>query len=272
MAIDFEKVPAYVKKEIAAPKAVVRKGSSGATVRRIQEWLQFHDVSTAIDGQYGPATAACVRDFQKGRGLSGTGTVNRVTWEALVEPLSSSLREPEVPAGEDASLTVQRVAEQHLEQGPIEVGGPNSGPWVRVYCSGNDGPDWAWCAGFVTLIMQQAFFYRNERVPIRGSVSCDTLAAQAQVAGRFISGRSVKSGKTTWADIGGPCLFLLKRTSDDWVHTGLVTGMQTSAQGTIFETIEGNTNNNGSREGIKATARKRSLYGSNYDFVRLANV
>lgn len=270
MAINFDKIPAYVKKEISAPAKVVKIGSGGTVVRRIQEWLQYHEFSTAIDGQYGPATASCVRDFQRHKELSVTGTVNKMTWQALVEPLNRSLREPSVDTDEDASLTVKRVAEQHLEQRPVEIGGPNSGPWVRVYCAGNDGPDWPWCAGFVTLIMQQAFFYRDEPVPIPGSVSCDTLAAQARRVDRFVSGKSIHNGKLSWSDMGGPCLFLRKKTSNDWVHTGLVIGAEENSQGLIFQTIEGNTNNNGSRDGFKASSRKRSLARADYDFVRLS--
>ncbi len=272
MAMNFDRVPSYVKKEIAPPKNVVRSGASGIAVKRIQEWLQFHEFSTAIDGQYGPATASCVKDFQNEMGLSKTGTVNKSTWETLVGPLTRSLSEPVIEGNEDAALTVKRVAEQHLAQGPIEIGGPNCGPWVRVYCAGNDGPEWAWCAGFVTLIMQQAYFYRGEKVPISGSVSCDTIAAQAQLSDRFVTGKSIKTGKRKWADVGGPCFFLLKRTDNNWVHTGLVTDAQSTSNGMIFQTIEGNTNNNGSREGFKATFRKRSLAGADYDFVRLSEI
>ena len=143
---------------------------------------------------------------------------------------------------------------------------------MRVCCGGNDGPEWAWCAGFVTLIMQQAYFYRGEKVPISGSVSCDTIAAQVRLSNRFVTGKSINAGKRQWADVGGPCFFLLKRTDNDWVHTGLVTGVQSTSNGMKFQTIEGNTNNNGCREGFKATSRKRSLAGADYDFVRLSEI
>lgn len=270
MAINFERVPPYVRKEIEAPAKMVKSGARGMTVQRIQEWLQYHEFSTAIDADYGPATAARVREFQSARNLKTTGSVNKDTWHALVDPMLNSLREPAIKRGESAVSTVSAVAAQHLEQTPIEIGGPNRGPWVRLYCGGHDGAEWAWCAGFVTLIVQQAYFYRSEKVPFAGSVSCDTIAAQAKSAGLFVTGKSVNRGDVAWNEFDGACIFLLRRTDTDWVHTGFATSASKSGGNLVFETVEGNTNNNGSREGFKATSRIRALSGSNYDFVRLA--
>ncbi|MBX2881478.1 MAG: peptidoglycan-binding protein [Granulosicoccus sp.] len=270
MAMNFNRVPSYVRKEIEAPKKVVKSGARGMAVQRIQEWLQYHDFSTAIDADFGPATATRVREFQSVHGLKTTGTVNRDTWRLLVEPMLSSLKEPTINHDDTAVSTVSLVAAQHLAQTPIEIGGPNRGPWVRLYCGGNDGDEWAWCAGFVTLIVQQAYFYRSEKVPFSGSVSCDTIAAQARSAGLFVSGKSIYKGDVSWDDFGGMSIFLLRRTDTDWVHTGFATGANKSSGNLVFETVEGNTNNNGSREGIKATSRIRSLSGSNYDFISLA--
>lgn len=270
MAINFERVPSYVRKEIQAPKKLVKSGSRGMTVKRIQEWLQYHEYSTAIDADYGPATEARVREFQSSRNIQATGSINTDTWHALVEPMLNSLEKPAIKSSDSPVSTVGIVAAQHLAQMPIEIGGPNCGPWVRLYCGGNDGAEWAWCAGFVTLIVQQAYFYRSEKVPFAGSVSCDTIAAQAKSAGLFVSGKSVSRGDVSWSDFGGACLFLLRRTDTDWVHTGFATSASKSGNNLVFETVEGNTNNNGSREGFKATSRVRALSGSNYDFVRLA--
>lgn len=269
MAINFNRVPGYVRKEISPPGKVINNGSYGSNVQRIQEWLQAHDFSTEIDGKFGPATSACVKGFQESADLKPTGSVNNKTWQALVKPMALSLREPEISSMESPQGTVLRVAKQHLAQKPIEIGGPNCGPWVRLYCGGNNGPEWAWCAGFVTLIMQQAYFYREQKVPIEGSVSCDSIAAQAKREKLFVSGRSLISGKADWADFGNACIFLKRRTSTDWTHTGFAHSANAVGKEIIFQSIEGNTNNNGSRDGFKATARTRSLSGGNYDFVHL---
>ena len=61
MAINFDKVPSYIRREIETPAKVVSSGAKNTTVRRIQEWLNFHQCRTVIDGAFGPATAACVK-------------------------------------------------------------------------------------------------------------------------------------------------------------------------------------------------------------------
>ena len=48
-------------------------------------------------------------------------------------------------------------------------------------------------------------------------------------------------------------LFLIRRTATDWIHTGIVV----SANAEIIETIEGNTNDDGHRDGYEACHRIR---------------
>jgi peptidoglycan hydrolase-like protein with peptidoglycan-binding domain len=64
MRVNFDNIPGYIKKEISSPKKVVRQGSKGHFPLRIQEWLHYHDFSTAIDSDYGPATVSQVKAFQ----------------------------------------------------------------------------------------------------------------------------------------------------------------------------------------------------------------
>jgi hypothetical protein len=59
-------------------------------------------------------------------------------------------------------------------------------------------------------------------------------------------------------------IFLNRRVGGDWVHTGIVTG----AAADTFETIEGNTNDAGDREGYEVCRRVRG-YG-NKDFIMVA--
>jgi hypothetical protein len=55
---------------------------------------------------------------------------------------------------------------------------------------------------------------------------------------------------------------LVRNTPSDWTHTGIV--VSTSAE--TFKTIEGNTNDDGSREGYEVCARTRGY--SNMDFIK----
>ena len=267
MSINFERVPGYIRREIEPPKKTVSRGASNASVRRIQEWLCFHHCRTSIDGKYGPATTDRVGFFQNSVGLPTNGRVNKATWDALVQPMKKALAEPVNVAGCSADLPLTAIAKQHLEQHPIEIGGPNEGPWVRLYCQGYDGPPWAWCAGFVTLIMQQAFFYKGESTPIKGSVSCDSLAAQAKAAGIFVPGRSLAKSKMSPETLGDISIFLKRRTATDWTHAGFAMATRGRPNALVFDTIEGNTNDEGSREGYEACSRTRGLGSGDYDFV-----
>ena len=115
--------------------------------------------------------------------------------------------------------------------------------------------------------MQQAYFYRGARPPIKGSVSCDTLAAQAKAAGLFVAERDITTGRRAWTDFDAACIFLRRRTSDDWTHTGIATAGTGARRELVFSTVEGNTNDEGIREGFEACRRKRGVAAGEYDFV-----
>lgn len=255
--------PAHVAKELSFTE-VIRKGDEGPRVKRVQEWLKINGFATAIDSDFGPATEKCVTNFQKAKELPETGKVDRDTWDLLVTPLVRALAPIEFPSNTTLSNAILRVAEQHLREHPIEVGGDNRGPWVRIYCDGNDGIGWRWCAGFVTFVMKQACLELEQSLPIEGSFSCDSLAYQAKLANRFVAGAKLQDGSVSWAELGSTHIFLVRKTPTDWTHTGF------SFEGadTVFSTIEGNSNEDGSANGFEVTRRTRAI--PRKDFIRLA--
>ena len=258
---DVKPLSSWIRRELDYP-GTSRRGDRGATVTRIQEWLCLRGQPVVVDGDFGPATQAAVREFQRVSRLKVDGVVGRKTHEALVAPLSKVLTP--VPAGRRsfADLTLA-YAKRHLAQHPLEIGGQNRGPWVRLYTGGNDGSEWAWCAGFVTFLLRQAAQTLGVPMPIPGSLSCDSLAAQAREAGRFVGGADLRSGKVTIDEMPTASLFLVRRTEYDWTHAGLVTAFDNG----VFRTIEGNTNDEGSREGYEVCARMRGY--TDKDFIRL---
>lgn len=62
----------------------IRKGDSGEDVRTCQLRLNKHGHTCDVDGQFGPATEACVRDFQRASGLVVDGVVGPASWAALL--------------------------------------------------------------------------------------------------------------------------------------------------------------------------------------------
>lgn len=224
-------------------------------VRRVQEWLDLHGFGLAIDGDFGPATQLQVRRLQSHAGITDTGVVDDETFDALVRPMTQALRQ-RLDRSVAVGTAVVDYAQAHLAAHPREVGGANRGPWVRLYMRGQDGPDLAWCAGFVTFALAQAAESLRVAMPIAGSFSCDALAAQARDTGRFVPEDSVGAASLTPGS-----LFLVRRTATDWTHTGIVI----QAYGDAFDTIEGNTNDEGSRDGFEVCARSRGY--ENKDFI-----
>ncbi|HYN76945.1 MAG TPA: peptidoglycan-binding domain-containing protein [Lamprocystis sp. (in: g-proteobacteria)] len=255
--------PLSVQNELNDP-GPVQVGNQGRASRRVQEWLTFHGFRTPIDDEFGTATERTLQSFQDARGLPATGALDPATWAALIAPMVRAFSDS--PKGATFGDTVLDVARQHLDEHPIELGGPNCGPWVRAYMNGNQGTPWAWCAGFVSFVMAQAAKIQGASKPIAGSFSCDLLATQAEQAGLFVAERSLNAtpAKFTAGTLGTCCIFLVRRTSSDWTHTGFAFDFK--ANGT-FSTIEGNTNDQGCREGFEVCKRVRAR--DSKDFIRL---
>lgn len=253
--------PPSVRRELEF-SAVVQSGDKGMKARRVQEWLAFHGHPTTIDADFGSATEQALRAFQAGKGLQVTGRVNQGTWGALVEPLAQAVAAV-VPQNTNFDAAVLRIAKAHLKIHPIELGGDNRGPWVRAYCGG-DGPEMKWCAGFVSFVLRQASHLTGQPVPIPGSLSCDSLAYQAREKGRFVTGSSIQSGQNSWGSLGACHVFLVRRSATDWTHTGF----SFAANGDVFSTIEGNTNDDGVANGFEVCERMRSLAAK--DFIAIA--
>jgi len=58
--------------------AVLKRGSHGAHVTKVQRWLGLH-----ADGIFGPGTKRAVKRFQRHHGLTADGIVGPATWRAL---------------------------------------------------------------------------------------------------------------------------------------------------------------------------------------------
>ena len=243
----------------------IKRNDFGSKVKRVQEWLSLHDFSTTIDSDYGPATEQCVRDYQDAKQLPSTGIVDRATYTSLTEPLSNALREITLTEDETIASLSLKYARQHLSEHPREIGGQNCGPWVRAYMDGNEGKEWAWCAGFVTFVTKQACTTMGHPLPIPGSFDCWELARQAKESELFISEDSLNTASWSAQDLSPCCIFLLKDGSGHWSHTGFACGDQCL---TTISTIEGNTNDDGNAEGYEVCKRTRSLEGK--DYIRLA--
>jgi hypothetical protein len=237
---------------IATPLA---KQSKSKQVRLVQELLSLHDRKVAVDGGFGDATETALRAFQSEAGLPVSGKADQATMTALLQPLLRAIAPDPNPAP-TLPAQVIKVAKQHLKEHPLEIGGQNCGPWVRLYLAGNQGVNWPWCAGFVSYVIGQACRDLGAARPVTSTYSCDLLAADGQKKKLFVPAGPDAKPLPGW-------IFLHSRVAGDWDHTGLVAG----SEDTTFITIEGNTNDEGSREGYEVCSRARP-HGK-YDFIRI---
>ena len=232
-------------------------GAKGPAVVRLQEWLTLNGHSVVIDGDFGPATRAALIAFQaklrkRGYVILLNGAVCSATSRGLLDSIIDALMFGSVET--TYAKRVVDVAKRHLKHHPREVGGQNSGPWVRVYMDGRQGPSWPWCAGFVTHILRQA-------APPDGGIaigsrtfSCDVLANDYAKMGKLLVQPDAKtvSEKVKPGDL----FFVVNRSNpSDRTHVGIVTKVEPG----VVHTIEGNTNDEGSREGHEVCARVRGV-------------
>ena len=124
-----------------------------------------------------------------------------------------------------------------------ETTGKNDGPWVEAIqrTTGNKKGD-PWCASFVNFVVDIAYRDLN---PLPATASCDVLLEHAR-----------RNNLLTTTPSPGD-VFLVMRTKNDAIHTGIVTAVLPDR----IKTIEGNTNRDGAREGNGVWARERLRSG-----------
>lgn len=233
-----------------------------ADVLKIQSWLnlfaQVHPDSvtaTGIDGDFGPSTETAVRSFQQYNKLPVTGEVDSALFSKLSQPVTAAF----TTQGKATHLRelIVEIAHLHLAQQPYELvifDQPNSGPWVRSYMDGFEGKKWFWCAGFVQSIFDQAAsqLQKDFRSLMPLTYSCDIIAQKAIDKKLLIRNKTIRTNPAL-AKPGD--IFLLQKSAADWEHTGIITGVDQD----IFETIEGNTNTDGSSNGNGVYKRTRNF-------------
>jgi hypothetical protein len=234
-----------LRNELKVATPIGRGKSKGA--RLVQELLAINGISLVIDGDFGDATETGLAKFCNREGISVAKTVDQALMDRLAQPLLRAVQ-PVAPAA-SLGATVVAVARQHLKEHPVEVDGQNSGPWVRLYMDGNQGSAYPWCAGFITYVIRSAAAAHGQPAPIGRTYSCDVLGMGAKQKGKF-------NKRVSPANAPAGSVFLVPHAANvnDWVHTGIITG----GNGTVFETIEGNTNDSGSREGFEVCERIRA--------------
>lgn len=263
------------QKELSIKNTQQRDGrfKSKKDILKIQSWLSLYSIqypqsatATAMDGDFGPATERAVKNFQSSVGLSQTGIVTNEVFSHLCKNMQEAFETPLQSA--NLRERVVEAAENHLKNYPYELlinGEWNSGPWVRSYMDGKSGAPWFWCMGFVQAIIDQAAssMGKNFKTLMPLTYSCDRIGLIGQEKGLLHRNSVIKRDP----DLIQPGdIFLIEKSRLDWVHTGIVI----SSDDTVIETIEGNTNAEGSRNGIAVMKRTRNFRKSKIDIFSIA--
>ena len=243
---------------MAYPGRAVREGDSRTdVVRQVQQRLA--DVGCgplAVDGIFGAATTSAVKLFQTRRDLTPDGAVGPITWDALfLEPpvVADQAPTPLLGAVLDAAATQLDVRET--------PGTPNRGPQVDQYVRGvglDPAGGYSWCQAFVYWCFAQAAAQLGAANPCVRTAGVLDHWARSPLADRVYAQaagddpRLVRPGAVFIIDHGG-----------GKGHAGLVTQVVSGA----VATIEGNTNQAGSREGDGVYRHTRSISSINVGFI-----
>ena len=238
------------------PGRSIEKGEKDKTiVKSIQHRLNELGCGPLLeDGDFGTKTSNAVKLFQirfadqLGNPLKTDGKVGPLTWAALFG--TETIVHTDTPPNQ---LLVKVLEIAKTQIGKMEVPpGSNTGPDVIKYqTAAGIGTGLPWCMAFVYWCFQEASqsLGRNNPLVKTGSVLYqwnNTTQKKIPVAAATANPALVKPGH-----------IFIYSTGTTTGHTGLVE----KVEGAILTTIEGNTNDGGSSEGIgvfRRSARKIS--------------
>lgn len=256
----------HFKKELII-NGLLKPGSKGNDVKKVQEWLNLYryispkwNYIVTIDGDFGLQTSYAIKDFQRINNLETDGIVGMKTFSILSQPLKSAFK---IIIPSNIRNLIIYYSNRHLINRPRELKN-NTGPWVRAYMDGNEGKQWAWCMGFVQTILDQAFSTLNQKFTsfLPHTFSCDVVGEYGLKNNCLIRNSEISDALEI---IKPGDLFLISKSTHDWVHTGIITDIKDD----WIYTVEGNTNDEGVREGFEVCRRMRNFKKNNIDIFHL---
>jgi hypothetical protein len=246
------------------PGVTLRRGSAAtAAILALQKALNARGCGPIDeDGRFGDQTEAALRLFQmrfpdaQGQPLTVDGECGPLTWAAIFgAEAAPKLAKPATRGRSALAIAVG-------ELGRMEVPpGSNGGPDVEKYlASVGLGGGYAWCAAFVYWCASQTGPHALPRTGGVQKMWRDGLAAglpALRTSEALAEPSRIAPGMVFFIAHGGGT-----------GHTGFVEGMHPDGR---LITIEGNTNDGGSREGIGVfRLQRRTIASINLGFLSLA--
>lgn len=252
------------------PGRVVKLGDADTAVLAVQRRLnQVGCGPVDEDGVFGPQTAAAVKMFQArfpdldGQPLKVDGVVGAITWAALFGPSSgATVTEAAGPLlAEALKVAVSQIGV--MEQPPGSNRGPEVDRYLRTAGLDPTQDSFPWCAAFVFWCFSEAAKTLGRQNPVMrtagvldhwdraGAASVERITA----AKAHMHEALVQPGHIFIIDTGEP---------GGGGHTGLIEHVVAGK----LVTIEGNTNDGGTREGIGVFRRRgRRIRDVNVGFI-----
>jgi hypothetical protein len=248
------------------PGRAIRAGQQGAEVAAIQRRLNALGCGPVDeDGAFGPQTLNAVQLFQarsedpSGRPLEPDGIVGAHTWAALFQQQISS-RDAAPDALLRETLDIARGEIGVREDPPNSNRGPKVDQYVREVGL-NPASGFPWCAAFVYWCFSQGARVAGVSNPLIKTAGVQDHWQRAIAGGIHCISAAEAAGNP---DEIQPGMIFVMGMSGGAGHTGLVERIS----GSLLTTIEGNTNDNGSREGIGVFRRSsRHIANINLGFI-----
>jgi hypothetical protein len=235
------------------PGHIIKTGEPDASlVRAIVAQLRALGVATTSpDGVYDDAVASAVKAFQSQhvdpamRPLTADGQIGPLTWGALFgTPPSNAI--------------AQGLAGAALKKAEAEIGvmedppGSNSGPMVdKFLASAGAGPGDSWCMAFVHWCFEQAAHDLGAPNIFPRTAGC--LDAWAKVSAASPQRVVTAAAAKTDPSLVKPGFVFILDHGHGHGHTGFVS----ATAGGALRTVEGNSNDNGSANGVGVFALNR---------------
>ena len=236
------------------PGQVLRRGARDTpALRAVQAALEQAGYGPLAAGVFDAAMAAAVRRFQAqhvdvaGHALVVDGEVGWFTWSALFpQPVPTPSSAPSALMLQSLAIAASQVGQR--EQPPLSNRGPQVDQYLRAVGidpehSSTDGRNW--CMAFVYWAYQTAARSLDGANPLPRSAGClDHWNRAARIAG---ARRIARADAYADPSLLKPGLVFILDLGQGHGHTGLV---ERPMEGGRLVTIEGNTNNDGSRTGV----------------------
>ena len=191
-----------------------------------------------------------IRNVQRSLGIVADGQDGPVTWRSIY----GAVRELRVELG-FSGVGVEMVRLAKGEIGVSEVDGTNCGERVNEYKAAtwlDSEKGWPWCAAFICWLVREAIEKESvlfDRPQTAGAWDFENWAKKQEDKGVELY-KPVKSGNKPYVRAGDIVVF-------QFSHIGLAISEENKSG--YIQTIEGNTNGAGSREGGSVLEKSRNI-------------